>query len=338
MFRFQSAQRCDESDSALLARAAAWPTLRDLGELDTTTLCDVTRHEGIDFATALLFDRICRSEKHAAFIKSIDKPDGAPAVEDLSDVDVFVVPGAFHTQNRETGADGRQVIEAAKRSGCRATLIDVPSFGSSAENVRTILRTVQSQRVDRRVVLVSLSKGSLDVRCALEHPDGETAFRDVDCWISISGLATGSPLIGWLRRRPWRLLGLRLLFAWHGLPYSVLDEIDRDAVLRSKSPQRLSDASESWAPSIVHIVGFPLARNLSCPLARRGHRRLAPLGPNDATVLLADVCRLPGVAYPVWGADHYLKLPDANVGKILTRVLSRVLAGASVPSPAGRTS
>jgi hypothetical protein len=337
MFRFESPSRFDERESALLARAEAWRTLRDLRELDTAALCDVSRHEGIDFATALLYDRVCRSTEHGAFIKSIDESDGDAAEANLfRDVDVLVVPGAFHAQQRQTGADGRLVVDAARRLGCNTTLIDVPSFGSPAENAIKILRTLQSRRSGRRFVMVSLSKGSLDVRRALEHRDGDAAFANVDCWISISGLAMGSPLVSWLRRRPWRLLGLRMLFAWHGLPYSVLGEIDRDAVLRGESVKRFSDASQSLASRVIHIVGFPLKSHLSCPLAKRGHRRLEPLGPNDSAVLLADVCRLPGVVYPVWGADHYLKLPDANVGKIFARVLSRVLASAPAPSLAGR--
>jgi hypothetical protein len=338
MFRFGLTTRFDKSKSALLARAATWPALPNLHELDSISLCDVSRREGIDFATALLYDRVCRSEQHGAFIQSIEQLDGEPEAAFFSDVDAFVVPGAFHGQRRETGADGRLVIDAAKRLGCRTTLIDVPSFGSPADNAERILRAFKSRRSNRRLVLVSLSKGSLDVRRALEHPDGAAAFRDVGCWISISGLATGSPLVGWLRQRPWRMLGVRMLFAWHGLPYSVLNEIDRDAVLRGEFCPQFAEVSKLSGLCVVHIVGFPLAQNLSCPLARRGHRRLASLGPNDSTVLLADVCHLPGLVYPVWGADHYLKLPNANAGKIFARVLSRVLATAPVPSVAGRTS
>jgi hypothetical protein len=59
----------------------------------------------------------------------------------------------------------------------------------------------------------------------------------------------------------------------------------------------------------VHVVGFPLRRHLSCRWARRGYRRLEPLGPSDGGgILLADAASRPGVVYPVWGADHYLRL------------------------------
>ncbi len=338
MIRPDSTRGGDESDTALLSRAAAWPSHRDLCELDATTLRDVSRREGIDFATALLYDRVCRSadhDKHKAVVGQFDHQPAAPNC--IRDLDVLVVPGAFHAQRRGTGADGQHVLDAARQLGSAATLIDVPGFGSPTENAVRILQALRSRQSSRRLVLVSLSKGSLDVRRAFEHSDGNAALRDVEIWISISGLATGSPLVGWLRRRPWRLLGLRMLFAWHGLPYSVLDEIDRDAVSRSACSLQFADSTDTSKPQIVHVVGFPLRRHLSCPLAQRGHRRLAPLGPNDGTVLLADVCRLPGVVYPVWAADHYLKLPAANVGKIFGHVLSRVFDAISPPL-AGRTS
>lgn len=333
MLRAFCYRRTDEPERDLLLRAAAWPELDRLDDLDAATLRAVSRREGIDFATALLYDRLRRSAKLAPTISDAGPLADAGSLDGGScgdrtpvDIDVVVVPGAFHAQRAETGADGRRVIEAARRLGGSATVVDVPSFGSPASNAKAILRTLAARRSDRRLVLVSLSKGSLDVRCALESVGTDDIWRKVDCWISLSGIATGSPLVGWLRRRPWRLVGVRLFFAWHALPYRVLREIDRDTI--GERRQGLSESSARQLQT-VHVVGFPLRRHLSCPLARRGHRRLAPLGPNDGGVLLADVCQLPGVVYPVWGADHYLKLADADVGTIFARVLANKMAADS---------
>jgi hypothetical protein len=72
---------------------------------------------------------------------------------------------------------------------------------------------------------------------------------------------------------------------------------------------------------VIHVVGFPLVEHLSNDWARRGHARLAPLGPNDGGgVLLSDFVDLPGSVYPVWGADHYLN-PPWNVRPLLRRIL-----------------
>ena len=80
--------------------------------------------------------------------------------------------------------------------------------------------------------------------------------------------------------------------------------------------------------TVIHVAGFPLERHLSGRLARRGFRRLAPLGPNDgAGIVLADLCRLPGLIYPVWGADHYLR-PEWDIAGLFARLVAyRDLAG-----------
>src|SRR5439155_19556036 len=58
---------------------------------------------------------------------------------------------------------------------------------------------------------------------------------------------------------------------------------------------------------MVSVVGFPLREHMSNGVARRCHHRLMPLGPNDGGLVLADVCAQPGLLYPLWGADHYLR-------------------------------
>ena len=35
---------------------------------------------------------------------------------------------------------------------------------------------------------------------------------------------------------------------------------------------------------------------------------MAPLGPNDGTALLREQMVLPGLVYPVWGADHFMRV------------------------------
>ena len=81
---------------------------------------------------------------------------------------------------------------------------------------------------------------------------------------------------------------------------------------------------------VVHLFGFPLAEHLSRPLAQRGFHRIASLGPNDGgSNLLSDLIGLPGLTYPVWGADHYLR-PNWDIGSLIRRLFHYLLR-----SPAG---
>jgi hypothetical protein len=71
---------------------------------------------------------------------------------------------------------------------------------------------------------------------------------------------------------------------------------------------------------LISVVGFPLREHLTRTIARRCHRRLTPLGPNDGGLVLADVCKLPGLIYPMWGADHYLQ-PKTDVRVLIAAIL-----------------
>src|SRR5262249_5235096 len=102
-------------------------------------------------------------------------------------------------------------------------------------------------------------------------------------------------------------------------------------------------AAELVLPSwlrVVHVVAFPLSFHLRSRRSRRGYRRLAALGPNDGGgILLGDLCRLPGLIYPVWGTDHYLE-PGLDVHPLIRRMLHAALGewpgpGTGSPGMAG---
>jgi hypothetical protein len=158
----------------------------------------------------------------------------------------------------------------------------------------------------------------LDVRTALAEPDAEWAFRNVMAWVNLSGLFQGTALVGWLNRQRLRRLLVRLYCWWLGYQFTTLAELDRRPAGGLKLPKHMR---------VLHVVGFPLLRNLSSPLARRAFARLEPLGPNDGGGnLLADVARWPGVVYPVWGTDHYLQ-GRWDIDGLIARVLMHFLTG-----------
>jgi hypothetical protein len=316
----------DEDERRLLRRAAAWPCYPDWAALTEEAARAAARQDGLDFATALLYDRLVRSPEHGPFIEEVAGPgrrNGTPIGERAT---IAVVPGAFYLEDRTSGADGRFIRESAARLGCRDECVPLESFGALATNARILLDWLLARSRPEPIVLVSLSKASAEVKLALASSEATLAFRNVTAWISLSGLYHGTPLVTWLRRRPWRLAFIRLLFRWRGYHYAALAELER-------GPRRALDF-ELRPPShlrIVHVVGFPLRRHLSCPLARRGHRRIGPLGPNDGgAILLADLQRLPGVIFPVWGADHYLR-PAQGIQSLMSRLLDYVSRPASRP-------
>jgi hypothetical protein len=312
-----------EGERELLARAARWPAYPSWADLTEETLRRVTREEGLDFATAVLYDRIVRTPPHSEFIKQLATQE-SPGLQSVAEVVrlqlpmVVVVPGAFYRDDARSGGDGRFVMEAAGRLGCRTERIPLSSFGPLKENA-DIIRSWLRQRREPRIVMVSLSKGGAEMKLALAAPDAPEVFHNVSAWISLSGLCEGSPLANWLAGQHWRLPLIRFFFWYHGYHCSALRQLERGPGgllnFELRPPRHLQ---------IVHVVGFPMTRHLSSPLAGRGHRRIGPLGPNDGgPILLADLRRLPGLIYPVWGADHYLR-PARDTGSLVSRLLNYV--------------
>ena len=310
-----------EMDHALLARAGQWPENRDLHECDAAALMELARREGLDFATAVLYDRVLRQPDNRAFHECLSATDGIYSPKSTT---VGIVPGAFYRNHNHTGANGAQLAEIATSLGSCVERIPIDSFGSLTRNAALIAEWLETHRKER-VVLMSLSKGSADLKTALCLRNAGGLFRNVRAWVSVSGLPFGTPLIAWLRRQPMRSLGVRLLLAFRGQRYSVLEELRHE-----------EDGPLAGWPDIpshlrtIHVVAFPLRRHLAHPWAPRAYERLAPLGPNDGGgFLLGDVAKLPGTVVPIWGADHYLQ-PLWNDAQVFKRILTRALSAQSV--------
>jgi hypothetical protein len=280
----------------LLSRAACWNEHWTWHDLTEDVLRHIAAQEGIDFATALLYDRLVRWPQQAEFLEQLMDP--VPLAS--TDLLIAVVPGAFYLEDKGSGADGSAIMEIANTLRCRSERVPLGSFARLKGNVG-ILCDWLSKRQEKKIALVSLSKGGAEVKLALaEFPE---AFQHVIAWIDLSGLHFGTPLMNWLLPRRWRMLAIRLMFWFRGYGTAALQELER-------GPGRMLDFNLQVPDHmrIVHVVGFPLRRHLSRPRSRRGFQRIAAMGPNDGgAILLADLLRLPGLIYPLWGADHFLK-------------------------------
>ena len=298
-------------DNDLLAQAAAWGQLPILRDCSPIRLTEVAHKHGLDFATAVLYDRVLRNAENRTFFQRAQFSD---ACAPLQPTLVGVIPGAFYLEHKDTGADGTRLAAIVESMNCPIERVPVESFGSLARNAALIAKWLLEHK-HQRVLLISLSKGSADLKITLALPNANKLFDKVIAWVSLSGLSEGTPLVAWLRRQPLRRLGVRLLLRLRGQRYAVVEE------LRSEDDGPLA----AWPNlplhlRVIHVVGFPLGRHLAHPWAARAYERVAPLGPNDGGgFLLAEVSHLPGTVFPVWGADHYLQ-PAWDAAPLLGRV------------------
>jgi hypothetical protein len=168
---------------------------------------------------------------------------------------------------------------------------------------------------------------------ALNQPGAECAFEPVVAWLNLCGILEGTPVAEWLLSS-WQVEAAlsRLYCQMLGMSVEFLRDLRR-------APGGPLDFKLPLPAHIqmISVVGFPLHQHLTSGMARRCHRRLAPHGPNDGAMLLADVCALPGLIYPLWGGDHYLRSGgDMNelIGALLNFVGQEL---AACPAPRSTT-
>jgi hypothetical protein len=307
-------------EEALFARVKRYQERTASVNLSAEAILAISKQEGVDFATTLLYQYIRQSAEHAPFIRSIESSDDDFNLSFDPNFRIVIVPGAFYREFPNSGADGRMLRQAAQELGIPVDVIPLKSFGSLKENA-TIIENWLQQNNDRPIVLVSLSKGASDLRVAFAREGAPQTFQSVKAWINLSGITYGSPIVEWLFAYKLRSLWYWLLLALQGHDFRVARQMGCDP----KSPLS-NDLKIPPDMQVIHVVGFPLHCHMTSPLARRMHRRIAPQGPNDGGgIRLADVLRLPGLVYPVWGADHYLRPPGRDMQRLIRAILHFVL-------------
>ena len=308
-----------EGEQPLLERAAACSDFATLQCLGADELHRITQTAGVDFATALLFDRWQKSPEHAEFIRRIDllqrTPPGASAAR--LDAKVVIVPGALYLEHPDIGGDGRLVREIAGSFGLRCDLIPLASVGPVTENARRICGWL-AQHGAEKTILVSLSKGGAELKVALASPDAPALFRNVAAWINVCGLLNGSRLANWILDSRIRSGLLRLQYKLQRRDFRFITELRHGEGTPLDIPLQLPPHMR-----LVSIVGFPLRQHLTSHFSRFCHRTLAARGPNDGTTMLSDLQRWPGKIYPAWGMDHYFR-PESEARNLIAAVIQHL--------------
>jgi hypothetical protein len=324
---FFGGDKSPDDETALLARAAQWPEHAALASLTAEALRQITEREGVDFATAVLFDRFQKAPERARFIHRIDAlrksdPTGPAKI----DAKIVIVPGALYRERPDMGGDGRVVREVAESLGLQTDLIPLASFGSARKNAG-LIRDWMEQHAGERIILVSLSKGGADLKLALSASDAPDTFRNVVAWINVCGPLSGTRMANWILESRVRSWFFRWKLRCQKRDYQLITDLRHgdggplDIALRPPATMKP-----------VTLIGFPLRRHMTTRFSRFCHRTLAPAGPNDGTTLLADLHSVPGEIYPAWGMDHYFR-PENEAKRLVAAVLQYLVAALNTPSP-----
>ena len=286
------------------------------GEIpDQGSLRTLTEERGTDYATAAFYHAIRAVPQHSRFIERVDQQEIA-ASHPASGIKMLVVPAFFYREYPEVGGDGQHIIDVARACGIDAQLIAVHSTGSIRNNIEIIQQSLQ-RAAGNEIWLLSMSKGSAEIRRLLQERGDKLPLEDLRLWFNVSGLVNGCDLVDHMLGSPVRRLKTRALCLATGAEYTAMEELLTDQPCWQQ-PLPLPPGLQ-----VINIFGVPLISHLQKALLARYHR-LKHLGPNDGMVLLSRAYLPPGPIYPLWGTDHFMR--DARVIPLLYRLFGLCLS------------
>jgi hypothetical protein len=291
----------DEAD--LLFRAKFLETDLVFEDIDQNRLVELTVAHGIDMATAILFDRIRRSERHSRFISDFEAvPVDLQNLPKMSGR-LVLVPAGFYRHFPNFGGGGEVILEVARKHGLSPELAPTNSTGLMRDNAE-LLRELFRKADDKSIILFTLSRGAAEVRLALtEEP---ALVKKIKRWVMICSTLYGS-------RQADHMLGLnpwKKWFLYRALrPYGFTPEIVSE--FRTGPEGILPQPWKMVFPEglLTCLVPCCLRSHLNSSGQRRRFDQMSKFGPNDGVLTFFDGLHPSANVFPVWGADHYMRVP-----------------------------
>lgn len=258
----------------------------------------LSQHHSPDLAARTFYEALLISE-HKSFIRKLESYS-AETVELSANIKILILPGMFYKEHPETGADGALIMEIAQKFGFEVELVETKSGGSVSTN-STIIEKKLAQEKHPNIWLLSISKGSSDLRHYLQNG---LLYSNIKGWINIAGILKGVPNMDFRMANPLRRILMRFLCLIFPIDYQALIELQTDHYFWS---------NRDWPRGIemIHILPIPHSSHIH-EMLRSKYRKTLSIGPNDGLTPLTDVLDLPGHIYPVWGCDHLMRTPDMS--------------------------
>ena len=278
-----------------------------------------------DVASSAFYEAILRDPSYGDFIRKVDaSPDSAARISDAPLL--IIVPGMFYREYPDIGADGSLIAGIAERFGLDVLRVPTSSLGSITENLE-VLHTFLAREAKREFCLVSMSRGSAEVKWLLQRYPDAPYLDNLRTWISICGILSGTPLHEHIySNRVFRTL------------HRGLARINR---INPELGEELLRSRDHWAATRippqatqVNVIAVPLSWHVTGSAIRR-YRRICHLGPTDGVVLLTDYLDEPGMIYPVWGVDHFLR--STRIAAMFYQLLSFLMAPGRTSNEKGET-
>ena len=301
-------ERIFETEQRFQWRALDWVTLRALSHQTSP-----------DFATLFFIKQTLSDGRNAklqmAYAKEINliksglqRSNRTAIVRDkLRHYHLLFVPGFHYRTDPTSGADFHSQRQWFRRLGLHAQLVASSEDGTVEENAAIIAGAVRSESgANRRLILISTSKGGPETALALGKLLGSGETESVKAWLSVGGLIRGTFLADQVMGWPQSWLA-RIMFSASGNDPKSLPGLTTRA-----SRARMEGIRLPSHLFILQFVGAPLSGQVASDVKGR-YVRLRKYGPNDGLTLLADELLPNGVTIIEPGLDHFYRDPEIDL-------------------------
>jgi hypothetical protein len=262
----------------------------------------------VDKSASLFYLRAIQEPNNQKFLNYLDKKEKEleKKLPNYSKKKILLamVPGMFYKDNPSVGADGKMLRDIALELGMLEDLIPIEQTGTVDENAKIICDYTKNKSMEvNGIVFASVSKGSGDLKKAIQLCGKEPYFKKVKGWYNIGGLNRGSRLIEGIENN-WR-------YRWEAKFYFWMKNYNYDGFLSMRSEPGAPLDFDLELPKdllMINIIAVPQFRQVT-ERARPFYEFLIRFGPNDGMTLLAESYVEGAITYPSWRNDHYFQWP-----------------------------
>jgi hypothetical protein len=287
----------------------------DSAPLDWITIKNVSAETSADFGAIYFARRLQMDSESSRFQNEFQRqyeciksscPDTRILRPLYSKYKMLVIGGLHYKSNKTTGADLAGPRKYLAQNGFEVELLDVDEDGIVEENAATIAQRIRSETGEKKILLVSASKGGLDVAYALGKLLTPDESIKVKGWVSIGGILQGTFLADDAVKIP-KWWAARLVLWWEGVDAKCVRGMTTD-----ESRRRFRSLVFPKHILMVSYIGAPLSGQLAKDVVGR-YTELRNYGPSDGLTLLPDALIPDGKAVLEWGLDHYFRDPDIHL-------------------------
>ena len=274
---------------------------------DRSELKHLSDDFSVDFAALYFADQIAHMPINRRFRSAFDQayeyarkahPEGR--VKLPTEYEVMFVPTYLYKRLFSVGADMAVPRAAIKKAGLECHFVETQDDGAVETNADLVAAAIRARaQSGRRLIIISASKSGPEVALALTKL-GPTETRHVAAWINAMGALQGTPLVD------------DRLFPDLEILMGKVDAAGTESMATPRSRRRFDSFRIPEHVLVVNYFGVPVVGSVSF-FARASYFPLRKYGPNDGTVLLADMVFPSGVTLTELGSDHFMRRKPLDI-------------------------